>query len=203
MVTAQQAVMNSLFTAFAGFTAFGAAIVAVLAGGGAVQSIADRWVKHAQQEHPEDRHAWLRNPAVVIPSACLICLVVLGSGTGLVLSFLWLHTTGSDGWGWTFGVSEALFWCEVIGITVLTAAAVAAAGWASATAKSDKANQGQREDGAGMIIRLHSGGDTLELTGVSPAEQRRLTDEWLNRHPASAKPADQITGGATAAEHGG
>ena len=31
-------------------------------------------------------------------------------------------------------------------------------------------------------IKLELGGDILELTGVSSAEQRRLTDEWLARH---------------------
>jgi hypothetical protein len=30
-------------------------------------------------------------------------------------------------------------------------------------------------------IRLELGGDVLELAGVSSAEQRRLTDEWLRR----------------------
>ena len=31
-------------------------------------------------------------------------------------------------------------------------------------------------------IKLELGGDTLELSGVTSAEQRRLTDEWLRRH---------------------
>jgi hypothetical protein len=31
-------------------------------------------------------------------------------------------------------------------------------------------------------IKLELGGDVLELTSVSSSEQRRLTDEWLNRH---------------------
>ena len=31
-------------------------------------------------------------------------------------------------------------------------------------------------------IKLELGGDVLELAGVSSAEQRRLTDEWLRRH---------------------
>ena len=33
-------------------------------------------------------------------------------------------------------------------------------------------------------IKLELGGDSLELTGVSSREQRRLTDEWLARHAA-------------------
>jgi hypothetical protein len=31
-------------------------------------------------------------------------------------------------------------------------------------------------------VKLELGGDVLQLTGVSSAEQRRLTDEWLARH---------------------
>jgi hypothetical protein len=33
-------------------------------------------------------------------------------------------------------------------------------------------------------IKLELDGDVLELTGVSTKEQRRLTDEWLERHTA-------------------
>jgi hypothetical protein len=33
-------------------------------------------------------------------------------------------------------------------------------------------------------IKLELDGDTLELTGLSSNEQRRLTDEWLRRHAA-------------------
>jgi hypothetical protein len=179
-MTAQQSVMNSLFTAFAGFTAFGAAIVAVLAGGSALQSMADRWVTHAQRERPGDRRAWLRNAALVMPLTMVICLVVLGSGTGLLLSFLWLHTNGSDGWGWTYGVSEFLFWGEVAGVTVVTALAVVTAGVSSAmAARSSRSGQeqqtgsaaadpsgrapGSRADGTSLAIKLRLGGDTLEL----------------------------------------
>jgi hypothetical protein len=33
-------------------------------------------------------------------------------------------------------------------------------------------------------IKLLLGDDVLELTGVSSKEQRRLADEWLDRHTA-------------------
>ena len=33
-------------------------------------------------------------------------------------------------------------------------------------------------------IKLELEGDILELTGISSAEQRRLVDEWLQRHTA-------------------
>jgi predicted deacylase len=38
-------------------------------------------------------------------------------------------------------------------------------------------------------VKLVMEGDTLELSGVSSREQRRLTDEWLRRH-AVASPGD-------------
>ena len=37
-------------------------------------------------------------------------------------------------------------------------------------------------------IKLELEGDTLELTGISSTEQRRLVDEWLQRHtPVSGR----------------
>lgn len=35
-------------------------------------------------------------------------------------------------------------------------------------------------------IKMEIGGDVLQLTGVSSHEQRRLTDEWLDRHTAGS-----------------
>jgi hypothetical protein len=37
-------------------------------------------------------------------------------------------------------------------------------------------------------IKLELGGDTLELTGLSSKEQRRLVDEWLGRHESRDGP---------------
>jgi hypothetical protein len=47
-----------------------------------------------------------------------------------------------------------------------------------------------RTDGTGLVIKLRLGGDTLELTGVPPAELRRLTGQWLDSHTAGI-PADE------------
>jgi hypothetical protein len=131
--TAQQGVMNSLFTAFAGFIAFGAAIVAVLTRGGAVQSLADSWVGQAKKEDPNDHWAWIRNPILILPLTLIICLMVLGSGAGLLFSFCWLRAGGS-GWGWAYSFSVDLFEAEVFGITLATLAAVLAAAWSSIAA---------------------------------------------------------------------
>jgi hypothetical protein len=125
--TAQQSVMNSLFTAFAGFTAFGTAIVAVLASGGAVQKMADRLASRAERDYPRASWCRLLDPLVIVSLAALICLVVLGSGAGLTLSFLWLHAGGSGGWSWAYGVSVDLFECEVASVTLVTCLAVIAA----------------------------------------------------------------------------
>jgi hypothetical protein len=35
-------------------------------------------------------------------------------------------------------------------------------------------------------IKMEIGGDVLQLTGVSSHEQRRLTDEWLDRHTSGS-----------------
>jgi hypothetical protein len=140
--TTQQSVMNSLFTTFAGFTAFGAAIVAVLAGGGAVQKMADRWGGREERRHPRGRWCWLLRPLMIGSVTALICLVVLGSGTGLMLSFLWLHAAGTGGWSWTYRVSVDLFESEVAALTVVTfVAVVAAASTSVATARAARNRQ--------------------------------------------------------------
>jgi hypothetical protein len=138
----QQSVMNSLFTAFAGFTAFGAAIVAVLAGGGAVQKMADRWRSREERTHPRGHWCWLLKPLMIGSVTALICGVVLGSGTRLMLSFLWLHAAGAGGWNWAYGVSVDLFESEVAALTVVTfVAVVAAASTSVATAKAARSRQ--------------------------------------------------------------
>lgn len=45
-------------------------------------------------------------------------------------------------------------------------------------------------DSSRRSVKLQLGGDALELTGVSSREQRRLADEWLDRHAAP-----RVTGG--------
>jgi hypothetical protein len=140
--SAQQSVMTSLFTAFAGFTAFGAAIVVVLAGGGAVQKMADRWGSREKHRHPRGHWCRLLEPLMIGSVTVLICLVVLGSGTGLILSFLWLHAAGSGGWSWAYGVSADLFEYEVGAITVVTFVAVVAAASTSA-AQAKRARKGK------------------------------------------------------------
>jgi hypothetical protein len=140
--TAQQSVMNALFNAFAGFTAFGVAIVAVLAGGGAVQKMADRWGSREERRHPRSHWCCLLEPLMIGSVTVLICLVVLDSGTGLMLSFLWLHAAGSESWSWAYGASVGLFESEVAAMTVVTFLAVVAAASTSA-ARARAARKGQ------------------------------------------------------------
>jgi hypothetical protein len=196
--TAQQSVMNSLFTAFAGFTTFGAAIVAVLASGGAVQKMADRLASRAEQEYP--RASWCRrlDPIVIVSLTALICLVVLGSGAGLLLSFLWLHAAGSGAWSWAYGVSVDLFECEVASMTLVTFVAVLAAAVTSAT----KVRRAHPNRG---VARL------AEADRPAPREPRRpvaatraLTGERLTRTAASGRATVQAarTGSRNYAESG-
>jgi len=150
--TAQQSVMNSLFTAFAGFTAFGAAIVAVVASGGALQKMAKRLASQAERDIPRASWCRLLDPFIITSFTALICLVVLGSGIGLLLSFLWLHAAGSGGWSWAYGVSVDLFEWEVASMTLVTFVAVIAAATSVAKAKGANPHRhvtagGQHRDG--------------------------------------------------------
>jgi hypothetical protein len=153
--------------AFAGFAAFVAAIVAVLAGGGAVQKTADRWGSREKRRHPGDDWCGLLEPLVIGSVTALICLVVLGSGTGLMLSFLWLHAAGSGGWSWAYGVSADLFEHEVGATTVVTFVAVVAAALTSA-AQGKRAGKGR---GAGKCAaRLSLIRSRLQCAPLVPDE---------------------------------
>ena len=169
--TAQQSVMNSLFTAFAGFTAFGTAIVAVLASGGAVQKMADRLTSCAEKDYP--RASWCRyiDPFVIVSLTALICLVILGSGAGLTLSFLWLHAAGSASWSWAYGVSVDLFECEVASMTLVSCLAVIAAAVTSVArarrAAPNRAVTARGQHGASLPAK------PAEADRFSPGEPRR------------------------------
>jgi hypothetical protein len=174
--TAQQSVMNSLFTAFAGFTAFGAGIVAVLASGGAVQKMADRLASRAEQEYPGA--GWCRrlDPIMIAVLATLVCLVVLGSGAGLLLSFLWLHGGGPGAWSWAYGASVDLFECEVASITMVTFVAVIATAVTSVT-KARRATPSQDMTARGRYLD--------QPAGASPAPRSAEADRLPTREPRS------------------
>ena len=121
--------MNSLFGAYTAFTAFGAAIIAILSAGGAVQTIADYWTRRTQERHTLNPFrswlAWFLSLATVGLTTVLITLVALGAGCGLFLTFLWLQGGPSGGtWNWTYSISVDLFKGEVIGLTIVTALAL-------------------------------------------------------------------------------
>jgi hypothetical protein len=191
--SAQQSVMNSLFTAFAGFTAFGAAIVAVLASGGAVQKLANRLTCRAESDHPRATWCRLLDPLMITLLTGLICLVVLGSGAGLMLSFLWLHAAGSGRWSWTYGVSVDLFECEVASMTLVTFVAVIAAAVTS-VAKARGANGTARPQhldtpaGTSVPVRLAEADRLPRIAPRRPrATTRALTAERATRSAASGK----------------
>jgi hypothetical protein len=129
--------MTVIFGAFASFTAFGAAIVAYLTAGGAVQRWAiqsrDHGIKEAEEAYAksqnkekreQDISAAQKRPAIIIRStAIIIGLVVLSSGAGLVLGSLWFnaHADGSDGWRWAYSLVFDLFIAATVLLTGSTA----------------------------------------------------------------------------------
>ena len=106
--TTQQATMNSLFSAYTSFTAFGAAIFVVIGAGGAVETLGKRWSDHAKKEDAS-RLAWLRNPIVVILTAIPICAIVICAGLGLLFTYLWLQG-GQSGGSRKFSTTQASFY---------------------------------------------------------------------------------------------
>jgi hypothetical protein len=173
----QKDLMTTLFTAFAGFSAFGAAIVAFLAGGGALQTAADWWRQHrltgtAALPWPTgrqraDRRAAKRSTwAVVLTGAVIAALVVLPSGLGLLSSFSWLRASagGSPGrWSWTYSASIYLFLWEAAAITVVTVVVVLVSAASSALPGAKQTDAGAagdtpgQADGAGAGIRPAAG----------------------------------------------
>ena len=95
------ALITALFAAFATFTAFGAAVAGFVAAGGAVQSLTSWWTQHSDiepgEKPPSPRglarilkiRQWSARVAIIVVTL-IILAVILISGTGLVLCFIWL-----------------------------------------------------------------------------------------------------------------
>jgi hypothetical protein len=148
--------ITALFTAFATFTAFGAAIAGFVAAGGVVQTVASWWTQHGKAEAEKDmpasglrkalKAARRRTPLTISVVSALIVVVVVISGVGLLLSSILLDDYAHDRMAHLGGVYPAvigLFWAEVLLLTLATVAAVgAAAGTSIAGARSaDKASE--------------------------------------------------------------
>jgi hypothetical protein len=148
----QKDLITTLFTVFAGFSAFGAAIVAFLAQGGGLQASADWWRQHGLTEaqtietpsrrRREEKKAGRRSTwAVVVAAAFIAVLVVLPSGLGLLSSFAWLRASADGstrGWSWAYTSSVGLFWWEAAAITLVTIAAVMVAAASTALPNSNR-----------------------------------------------------------------
>jgi hypothetical protein len=147
MVTHED-LITVLFSAFAGFTAFGAAIGGFLAAGGGVQDAIFKWTQHGLDEVAAKRKAgklaserqvrramWLASHRVLALwlMAAFISLVVLASGLGLFTSFWWLYT----GAAWSYRGAIYLFEAETVALTVVTLSAVAIAATGSMSGRSD------------------------------------------------------------------
>jgi len=132
--------ISALFTAFATFIAFGAAIAGLLAAGGVVQTLASWWAEHGKtkaltKRNPKKRQKRLElaqrmAPTAIGLAASIIITVVLISAAGLVFSFFWLYgyAKGSKvGWGWAYYGTIWLFCAEIALLTLATVSAVVAA----------------------------------------------------------------------------
>ena len=140
--------MNSLFSAYTSFTAFGAAIFVVIGAGGAVETLGKRWSDHAKKEDAS-RLAWLRNPIVVILTAIPICAIVICAGLGLLFTYLWLQGGQSGGSRkFFYDTSVVLFYVEVGLITIISTFAVIAAALSAIGAAFAARTAGQEADQA-------------------------------------------------------
>lgn len=141
---ANDALVTALFAAYATFTAFGAAIAGFVAAGGAVQALTSWWTQRGDDQADTKLGAFLRRLNFFRRSAtwainvitAIILLVILISGVGLVLCFVWLnayshgHPAGIRGtYDWILG----LFWVEATLLTVATIVAVVAAALSAVT----------------------------------------------------------------------
>jgi hypothetical protein len=140
-VAAQREVMITFFSAFAGFSAFGAVIATFLASSNALPRLAASWGGHGHTEARQlpagpgrDRaelRAGRRRRVVIWSAASGIGLAALVSCLGLCISFVWLRAdahgvaTGSGAYRWT----GYLLLAEVVLITVITLLAAGSAAW--------------------------------------------------------------------------
>lgn len=148
--------ITALFTAFATFTAFGAAIAGFVAAGGVVQTVASWWAQHGEGEAQRDvsptrlrkalKNTRRRTPVTIGVVSSVIIAVIVISGVGLILSFVLLdgydhgqqaHLNG------LYLTVVVLFWAEVLLLTLATVAAVFAAAGSSVAGSraADKASK--------------------------------------------------------------
>ena len=152
-VVGSEDLMIALFSAFASFSAFGAAIGGFLATGGGIQTAIYRWKAHGLEEVDQKvnkgklvgetrirrakRFAKLR-PLWFWVVAVLIGLVALASGLGLFSSFWWLYT----GTGWAIKGTVYLFEFVAVSLTLVTVLAV---GIAASGAATDAKESGSKQ----------------------------------------------------------
>lgn len=148
----QKDLMTTLFSAFAGFSAFGAAIVAFLAAGGALQSSSDWLRQHGValtaklgmpglQRRAQKEADRVSTGLIVLTGAIIAVLVVLPSGLGLLSSFTWLHADASgtaQAMSWAYTATVFLFWWEAIAITAVTIVVVVLSAASSALPASSQ-----------------------------------------------------------------
>jgi hypothetical protein len=196
-VAGQRDVMIAIFSAFAGFTAFGAVIATFLAssealpwiaawsGGHGVQEARQKAEAAAQQLSPEARKAaldeakaaerWARRRRVIY----LWCVAVgmaaasIVSGLGLVFCIIWLREGSAAGLAradWAYRWSDYLLVTEVVLITLITL--VAAGGATFYVVKTGpKTAEFLKAASVPESVRVPSSGDLLaQLPLEAPAD---------------------------------
>jgi hypothetical protein len=187
------ALVTVLFAAFATFTAFGAAIVGFLAAGGAVQSLASWWTQRGEDDARKRgeggkkpnwasriggtlKFRWVSVTWAIAGITFIIVVVIIISGVGLVLCFIWLDAYSHNA---VAGIHETyhwiirLFWLEAFLLTLATfVAVVAAALSALATSRSpDKAR-----------VQADEARARAESSAELDAALTRAALSWLDPH---------------------
>jgi hypothetical protein len=160
IIAEQEALVSTLLTVFATFTAFGAAVVGFLAAGGVVQTLASGWAEHgkaealakrkAKEQRKGLKRARLRSPATIWLAGIFIGLVVVISSLGLIFSFVWLDayphgSVANVNWAYVWVIR--LFWVEAFLLTLATVFAVVAATASAWTASNSADRSSDLDDG--------------------------------------------------------
>ncbi len=181
--TQQTATMNSLFGAYTAFTAFGAAIIVILAAGGAVQKVAEYTAKRLQEK--SSALARVGKFVIIAFGILLICLVALGSGFGLVTSFLWLQYILTDnGWSWAYTWNVYLFPYEVGGLILITIIAILLSGVVIGYSRSETPNTNEilsKLDKTTNELSKATAAYTQAL--LEPPSGKRRSKAWHRKHP--------------------
>lgn len=201
------ALVTALFAAYATFTAFGAAVAGIVAAGGAVQTLTSWWTQHGEDKAPGwltsvpkiltsvpkileklasprwitrivQIRQWSARAAMMMITSIILAVIIV-SGVGLVLCFIWLdaYSHGSvTGVTSVYTTIIVLFWVEVWLLTGATVVAVLAAA-GSALTSSGSADKARREAKSSADLAHDLASSSADLD----AALRAAALGWLER----------------------